>query len=361
MNPLSLIPKQAQHIVWPVLAILLLLVINVFDISAILASMGGEETTRPLMSLRFFNITLNDSGQLSGPLISILIHGSKIMVLAIGMTLVIATGGVDLSVGAVFAIAGACVAAGLAQLDPAASSSSTIILIVLGTLLLSLCLGIWNGFLVSVLKVQPIVATFVLMVAGRGIAQILNDGQVVFIEQASFLALGRGYVLGIPMPVWVVASTLLATVVLLRKTALGLFVEAVGDNKSASHFVGIRVGTIEIFVYAYCGLCAGVAGIVYAAFNQSSDPNTSGLYLELDAILAVVIGGTPLMGGRFFILGSICGALLIQTLNSTILFQGFGIQYTLFVKSIVIVLVCLIQSPTFRTSLLSYLPQKENA
>lgn len=297
-----------------------------------------------IFSSGFFNIELKD-GRLYGSLIDIVDRATPVMLLALGMTLVIATGGVDLSVGAVMAISGALAAVmvtksgfsfGVAALASVAAASGA---------------GLWNGVLVSFLRVQPIVATLILMVAGRGIAQLITDGQIVTFENPSFAYLGGGYFIGLPFSYTIVAVTFVALALLIRKTALGLFVEAVGDNERASAYSGINTGVVKCFAYAASGLFAGIAGLIVAGDIKAADANNAGLYLELDAILAVVLGGTALTGGRFYLFNSLVGALLIQALTTTILTRGVPVEFTLVVKALVILIVCLVQSEIVQRSL----------
>ena len=178
-------------------------------------------------------------------------------------------------------------------------------------------LGLWNGFLVSVLGIQPIIATLVLMVAGRGVAQLITDGQIITINSEPYKLIGGGYWLTLPFSIFVVAAVVAVTVALTRRTALGLLVESVGGNAEASRLVGIRSMRIKIMVYVFCAVCAGIAGLMISSNTSAADGNNAGLWIELDAILAVVIGGTSLLGGRFSIGGTVIGALVIQTLTTT--------------------------------------------
>ncbi len=226
--------------------------------------------------------------------------------LAIGMTLVIATGGIDLSVGAVMAIAGATAA----SMTVAGHSLPVVLLAALAAGALA---GLWNGILVAVLKIQPFVATLILMVAGRGVAQLITAGQIVTFDSPATPAwLGSGSFLLFPTPVIVAAATLLLFWLFTRKTALGMFIEAVGINIRAAKNAGVNTRIVVMLAYVLSGVCAAIAGIIVAADIRGADANNAGLWLELDAILAVVIGGASLMGGRFNLLLSVVGALIIQ-------------------------------------------------
>jgi len=308
---------------WPLVALAVLLAFNL------------------LFTPGFLHLEIKD-GHLYGSLIDVLKQSSRVMLLSLGMTLVIATAGVDLSVGAVMAIAGSVAAKLL--VEARLGLPATIVV----TLVVCLALGAWNGALVARLGVQPIVATLILMVAGRGIAQLLTDGQIITVERPAFTFLAGGHLVGLPFPLTIVAVMLAATALLARGTAMGLFIESVGNNETASRFAGVNVWAVKLFAYAFCGLCAGAAGLIEAAQIKAADANNAGLYLELDAILAVVIGGTSLNGGRFNLLGSLVGALIIQTLTTTILTKGVPVEYTLVVKALVVLAVCLLQSEEFR-------------
>jgi len=291
----------------------------------------------------FFAIEIRD-GHLFGSLIDILNRGAPVMLLAIGMTLVIATGGVDLSVGATMAIVGSVAALMVSKGHP------SVVAVLLVCLLVATALGLWNGVLVAVFRIQPIVATLILMVSGRGIAQLLTDGQVIPFDDKALGFIGGGFLFKVPFSITLVLLTLAATALLTRRTALGLFIESVGNNGIASRYAGIDVRSVQLFVYAFSGFCAGVAGLVATSNIRAADANNTGLNLELDAILAVVIGGTLLTGGRFQLVGSLLGALVIQALTTTILTKGVPIEYTLVVKALTVLAVCLLQSERFRAA-----------
>jgi galactofuranose transport system permease protein len=290
----------------------------------------------------FFRLEMR-GGHLYGVLIDVLNHGAKVMLLSLGMTLVIAVGGVDLSVGAIMAIAGA-IAAQLVN-----RPGTPFAVVIAAALAASLLAGAWNGMLVAVFRIQPIVATLVLMVAGRGIAQLLTDGQIINFTDPWLVYIGNGHLMFIPFTVTLVAVMLLLTAGVLRsRTAVGLFIESVGDNETASRYSGVNARFVKFLTYVFSGLCAGIAGLVAASNIRCADSNHAGLYLELDAILAVVVGGTSLAGGRFYLVGSIVGGLLIQTLTTTLYMRNVSADTAAVPKALVIVAVCLLQSATFR-------------
>jgi simple sugar transport system permease protein len=286
----------------------------------------------------FFRLEIKD-GHLYGSLVDILNRAAPLMLAALGMTLVIATRGIDISVGAVVALSGT-VAALLAK-----DSMAPALLAAVGVALLC---GLWNGVLVAGIKLQPIVATLILMVAGRGLAQLLTDGQIVTVYHAPYFFLGSGYLLGVPFALFVVAAVFLVTMLLVKKTALGLFIQAVGINPVAARLAGLRTATLIVFVYVFCSVCAGLAGLLITSNIKSADANNAGLALELDAILAVTLGGTSLAGGKFSLVGSMIGALIIQTLTYTIYSLGVPPEVNMVVKSIVVFIVCISQSSELR-------------
>lgn len=311
---------------WPLIALALVLLFNFF------------------FSNGFFQVEIKN-GRLYGSLIDIFHRATPVMLISLGMTLVIATGGVDLSVGSVMAIAGAIGALLLTK-------DYSVAMVIAAALGVSLLLGVWNGALVGIFQVTPIVATLILMVSGRGIAQLLTGGNIITFDNPSFEFIGRGALLGLPFTIWLVLFSFLALILFTKRTAAGLFIEATGDNEKASKYAGVNTNFVKMMVYAICSLLAGLAGLIVTTDIKGADANNAGQWIELDAILAVVIGGTALTGGRFFFAGSLLGAILIQTLTTTILTRGVPVQWTLVVKALVIIAVCLLQSEQFRRFIL---------
>ncbi len=285
----------------------------------------------------FFNVTWQD-GRLFGSLIDVLNRGVPVAILAIGMSAVIATKGVDLSVGAVMAISGAVAATLVTDGYPAYVA-------VLAALAVGIVCGVWNGILVAFLEIQPIIATLVLMVAGRGIAQLITAGSIVTFADPLLIFIGTGSFAGLPMPVVIAIVLLVISVFVVRSSAVGLFIESVGVNRAAASLAGIRSGLLLVAVYGFSGFCAAISGLIVAGDIKGADANNAGLWLELDAILAVVIGGTSLLGGRFSIAMSVLGAIIIQAMNTGILVSGFPPEFNLVVKAGVIILIFTMQSP----------------
>ncbi|MBV0912187.1 ABC transporter permease [Anianabacter salinae] len=300
----------------------------------------------------FLAVDLVD-GRLVGSGVDVLKRGAPVALLAVGMTLVIATRGIDLSVGAVMAICGAASAWAVAN-DLGLATSLAV-----GLGAGVLC-GIWNGVLVAIFGIQPIVATLILMVAGRGVAQMITEGRILTFSHEGLAFFGAGDVLGIPTPILVWIATGIAFGVLVRRTALGLLIEAIGVNRPASALAGVNARVLLIAVYMASGLCAAIAGIIVAADIRGADANNAGLWLELDAILAVVIGGTSLLGGRFSIAASLVGAFIIQTIDTGILLAGFPSEFNLVIKAGLVVIILVLQSPTLgpQLSLVFKRPQR---
>ncbi len=331
-----------SQLFWPILALALIMVFNV------------------IFTPGFYNIEVKE-GHLSGFVIDILNRGSVLMLLGIGMTMVIATGGVDLSVGAVVAISAATATV---LINPALAteliSSEELIkdvtqtplwICILAALAVSTLCGLWNGLLVSRARIQPMVATLVLMVAGRGIAQLITNGQIITVYYSPYFFIGNGYLLGLPFALYIVAVAFVLTWLLARRTAFGLFVESVGINARSSYFSGISEKNIKLIVYTICGFCAGIGGLIYSSNVKSADANNAGLDLELDAILAVVIGGTLMSGGRFSLMASVIGALVIQSVTTTMYAVGVPAMAALAIKGLFVLVVVLLYSEQTKTIL----------
>lgn len=316
---------------WPIVVLILILVINLFFDS------------------NFLQIELRN-GRLVGSLIDIINRGAPLMLITIGMTLVIATSGIDLSVGSVVAISGAMASVTVA--DAANGSLAPLFLAIFLALGLSVLVGAWNGLLVSRIGVQPIVATLILMTAGRGLAQLITGGQITTVYYKPYSFIGGGYLFAIPFSVYIVVAVLLIALYLTKRTSIGMFIQSVGTNPDASRLSGINSKNILLMVYMFSGLCAGIAGLILSSNVSAADGNNAGLWFELDAILAVVIGGTALTGGRFNIPGAIVGALIIQSLTTTIYSIGIPAETEMAVKAVVVIIVMLLQSPEFRSKVM---------
>jgi ribose/xylose/arabinose/galactoside ABC-type transport system permease subunit len=325
----------AHQLFWPVSTLLLLLV------------------TSTIVNPGFLRIAWFD-GHLSGNLIDVLNRAGPLVLVSLGMTLVIAVRGLDISVGAVVAISGAVVAlmiGGSLSFGPAEHVSRFPLGFAIAAALgaAGLC-GLWNGLLVVKAGMQPIVATLILMVAGRGIAQLISDGQILTIYYSPFFYIGNGFLLGLPFALFIAMIAALVLHLALTRTALGLFIRSIGINPTAARVSGVRSRLITVSLYVLCSLTAGMAGLIISSNVKSADANNAGQLLELDAILAVALGGTALTGGRFSLAGTIIGALIIQTLTSMIYSSGVPPEVNLVVKAGLVFMVMLLQSPEFRAT-----------
>lgn len=268
---------------------------------------------------------------------------ATIAIVAVGMTLVIATGGIDLSVGAVMALAGAL--APLIFGSPFGLAYPVLGLVAAFTLPLvaaALC-GLFNGTLVAVFRVQPIIATLILFISGRGIAQVLTNGNLQTFSNPDFSVLGTGRVLGLPFQGWLTLAIAVAIAFLVRRTVFGRYLLAIGGNQRAAKLAGTPVRAVTIAVYMICSVLAGIAGLIVVAINSASDAARNGNLMELDAIAAAVVGGALLQGGRAPIFGAILGAMIIQLVKYTLLANGVEDEVALIAKAGIIVVAVWIQ------------------
>ena len=295
-----------------------------------------------LLSPGFLTIHATD-GRFYGSVIDILDRGAPVALLALGMSLVIATRGVDLSVGAVMAIAGACAAA-------IVNAGLPWPLAIAAGLGAGLLCGLWNGVLVALLDIQPIVATLILMVAGRGVAQLITDGRILTFVEPHLAAIGGGAALGLPIPLLIAIAVGVLMLILVRVSALGLFIEAIGINSRASRLAGVNLKLVLISVYVASGLMAALAGLIVAADIKGADSNNAGLWLELDAILAAVVGGASLYGGRFALSLAVIGAYILQTVKTGILRSGVPPEYNLIAMALVVAALLVLQSPAMASA-----------
>lgn len=312
-------------------------------IAALVALIVINTIARP----SFVSVTVKGD-QLYGPLIDILRNSAPLMLVSLGMMIVISTRGIDLSVGAIMAVSGA-VALTIIDGSPTPNDLGTVLGAIGIAVLIGMLLGAWNGFLVAVVGVQPIIATLVLMLAGRGVALLITGGFITTINSAPYKFMAQGYVIGLPFAFFVSVAAVALVALIERRTALGVLTEAVGINPEASRLAGVRSRGIIWGAYAASGVLAGFAGILYSSNTMAADSNAAGLYIELYAILAVVLGGTSLMGGKFTVAGTVIGVFTIETLRSTILFLGVPSAVAPLFLAVAVVVVVLIQSPRLRS------------
>jgi galactofuranose transport system permease protein len=267
-----------------------------------------------------------------------------IVIVAVGMTMVIGTGGIDLSVGSIMAISGALAPMiFLGTILPMSPIGLSVTVAILVAVLAATLLGLFNGWLVAYFRIQPIVATLVLFIAGRGIAQVLTNGNLQVFRVPEFQWIGLGRPFGIPVQVIIMTVIVLAAAWVLRRTVFGRNILATGGNEKAAELSGVPVSRVKLAVYAISGFCAGIAGLVVIAINSASDANLVGMGMELDAIAAVAVGGTLLTGGKATIIGTLIGALTIQLVRYTLLANGVPDAAALVVKAAIIILAVWLQ------------------
>lgn len=294
----------------------------------------------------FFKITVQN-GVFYGYIIDIINRSSGLIILAAGMTLVAASsGGADISVGAVSALCGAVCVAALGTGDV---YQMPYVLSLLLALLAGMACGAFNGFLVSFMKVQPMVATLILFTAGRGIAQLITGSFILYVKPKQFGYLGA-FLPGVPIPTpcFAAAFVVLFTWLVLKKTSLCMYIQSVGINRKASRLIGLNSKMIMFFTYVFCGACAAGAGLISVSRTMSIDANNVGLYTELDAILAVAIGGNNLSGGKFSLIGSVIGAVTIQALTTTLYAMHVSADQLPLYKAVVVIIIVALQSPVVR-------------
>ena len=303
----------------------------------------------------FYKITLgyNSAGNpvLSGYLITILDYGSELAILAIGMTLVTAaSGGQDISVGAAIAISGSVILRVLCGTNSRPDTlQAPIIVAFLISCVVAILFGAFNGALVAYFKIQPMVATLILYTAGRSIAAWINNNELPIVNDATFAVFG-GFIPGIPIPtpVFIAAACILVTVLVLKFTNLGLYTQAVGINESSSRLNGLNPAFIKFLTFVILGLCVAVAGLIKVSRLSSINYSVIAKDIEMDAILAVALGGNALGGGKFNMTASILGAFVIQFLTTTL--YKFNVQSDALpaYKAVVVILLVVFSAPVVR-------------
>jgi len=303
----------------------------------------------------FFDISISN-GVLFGRLIDILNRASEIAILAVGMTLVVASSrGPDISVGSVMSLSacfGCMMLAGFGVQSVTDLQMPMFAGIILGILMGGVA-GAFNGTLVSKLKIQPMIATLILFTAGRAISLLLCNNMMIYIRYEPYKYLGNFFKLGdwtcpIPTPFFVTLFVVAIAALILRKTALGLYVQSVGINGRASRLLGINSAKIIFICFVISGICAGIAGALSSSRIYSADPNSIGKDFELDAILAVALGGNSLGGGKFKLAGSVIGAYTIQAITVTLLAMGVSTDQAPVIKAIIVIAIVAVQSPAFK-------------
>jgi simple sugar transport system permease protein len=342
-----------HRMVFPLACLVLVLALNVIVTVASSGSPGA-----------FFAVALTN-GTLNGPLITILNRSSELVILAVGMTLVVScSSGVDISVGAVMALSSAVMIwlLGYGQLASndyhvKAYVVPLVVGLLVGVAVGALC-GAWNGFLVAKLRIQAMVATLILYTGARGAAKVVADGQINKVDLPNFRYFGNfiqdssgANIVPLPTPIFIAAGLVLVAALVLRFTALGTNIQSVGINPKASRIVGLKSSRIIMGAFIFCGVCAAIAGIIASSRIAGIDTQNNGKMLELDAILAVALGGNSLAGGRFSLSGSVIGAITIQALTTVLYSINVSADQLPLFKAIVVVIIVVLQSPELRPML----------
>lgn len=278
-------------------------------------------------------------------LFNVLRQVSVNLCISVGMTMIILTGGIDLSVGSILALSGA-VAAGLMKNGISLQGADTFIGFTflgcaLAALLVGGVLGFFNGLMITRFKVPPFVATLAMLTIGRGLTMLYTNGYPITGLGDEFAYLGTGWFLGVPMPVWVALVIILVCIFFIRKSKTGRYIYAIGGNEKATLLSGINVNKVKIAVYTLTGILCAVAGLLVTARLDSAQPNAGSGY-ELDSIAAVVIGGTSLSGGKGTIVGTVIGALIIGVLNNGLVLLNVSPFWQQVIKGLVILLAVIL-------------------
>ena len=333
MSKLKKLTKQQLFL--PIFCMLLVLCVNiVYDVSQ------GRDF------YDFFKIYIQNEA-LNGRIINILNRGSEVAILAIGMTLVVsASAGTDISVGSVMALsAGVCCTLLAGPAAPQATELAVPLIVgVLAALIMGCICGAFNGALVAYLNIQPMVATLILWTAARAIGLLVCNNLIVYVRNDSFAVFG-GYIGPVPTPIIIAAICVAAVTAVLKMSAMGMYIQSVGINRRASRIAGLNSQKIIFLCYVLCGLCAGIAGVVASSRITSADTNNIGLNFELDAILAVALGGNSLAGGKFNLAGSIIGAYTIQAITTTMYNLGVSSAVNPVFKAVIVIVIVAVQAP----------------
>ncbi len=339
-----------SQLIIPVVALLLLIIFNL------------------IMDPGFFKISLgyNTAGNpvLSGYIVTILDYGSELAILALGMTLVTAaTGGQDISVGATIAIAGSalikCLCGNNTRPD---TLMMPIICAFLISVVVAMACGAFNGVLVAIFKIPPMVATLILYTAGRSIAAWINNNELPIVGEPKFAYFG-GIIPGIPVPttIFIAAICVIIMVVVLKKTNLGLYTQAVGINEKSARLNGINPTFIKILAFVILGVCVSVAALIKVSRLSTINYSVIAKDIEMDAILAVALGGNALSGGKFNLGASILGAYIIQFLTTTLYKCQVSSDSISAYKAIVVIVLVIISAPPVRAKLDSLRKKKTSA
>ncbi|MBR6159907.1 MAG: ABC transporter permease [Lachnospiraceae bacterium] len=327
----------------PVLALILVMAVNII-----------HDAATGVNPLSFFAVSLRDTTTngtiLYGRIIDIINRGSEVAILAIGMTLVVsASAGTDISVGSVMSLCASFMCMTLAGYGVSSTTTLARPLIVglLAAVLMGAVCGAFNGTLVAHLSIQPMVATLILYSAARAIGLLVCNDLIVYVRNPSFAFIGA-FLGPIPTPIIITIICIVAVSIVLKKTALGMYIQSVGINAKASCIAGLNSKLLIFLAYTLCGLFAAISGIVASSRITSADSNNIGLYLEMDAILSVALGGNSLGGGKFNLSGSIIGAYTIQAITTTLYALGVSSIQAPVYKAIIVIIIVVIEAPPFK-------------
>lgn len=303
---------------------------------------------QPLAALTLMVVALSvlsDNFATSDNMFNVARQISVNLCISIGMTMVILAGGIDLSVGSILAFTGA-VAAGLLKNGIESQEANLFVgFTPLGAILVSLTiagfLGFFNGWVITRFKVPPFVATLAMLTIARGLTMLYTGGFPLTRLGESFTYIGTGWLLGVPMPVWISIVVIAVASLFVRRTRTGRYIYAIGGNERAALLSGVKVNKVKVIVYTIAGVLSGVAGLLVTARLDSAQPN-AGLGYELDSIAAVVIGGTSLSGGKGSIMGTVIGALIIGVLNNGLVLMDVSPFWQQVIKGLVILLAVII-------------------
>lgn len=305
--------------------------------------MHGHGGVIALVAILLFNMAFTPNFLQLQTLFVNISQVATIAIVAMGMTLVIATGGIDLSVGAIMALAGALAPLIFLSEFGTTNPALGVALAIAVPMLVAIACGLFNGIMVAKLNVQPIIATLILFISGRGIAQVLTNGNLQTFNNPHFSYLGTGKVLGLPFQGWLAIGIAIVLYLIISRSTFGRYVLAIGGNERAAQLSGGPVARVKIGVYMICGALSGLAGLIVVAINSASDAARNGSLMELDAIAAAVVGGALLQGGRAPIFGAILGAVIIQLVKYTLLANGVEDEVALIAKAGIILVAVYVQ------------------
>lgn len=288
-----------------------------------------------LVLMVFINMVFTPNFASVNTLRNILIQVTSALLVGLGMTWVIASGGIDISVGSVMAVT---------SMVSAKMVGMGVFPAIMFGLMVGTMSGVLAGFVIAKFRIQPIIVTLPLMIGMRGLAQIINDSKILRFESDAYVFVGRHRVFGeIPIQILIVAVAVLIMYFISNKMAFGRKIQAVGDNRKASNLVGINTFAVTIGIYATCAFLASIAGVIETARISASDANVLGSMIELDAIAAVAIGGTPMDGGKPNIMGTVFGAIIIQIVSTMVNMNNVSFEYSMILKAVIIILALWVQ------------------